>query len=235
MPASEEEKMGAALKQCGMSLKRLESFGYRFDLRIRSAGEMNEPFIFEGSPDPSKVSILEVPLVDTPVVVSQELVDNSPPARAREEALELAGQVRDIFNLWVNVTGRNAKTCKLTNERQAKIKARLRQYSYDDVRDAVAGVMKSEFHLQHKQTELTLILRDGTHLEKFRDLARAGVLDSRRMDSIGQRREPGDTTLTLGVPHNPVVDAAQDHEFQPIDFSKLNEEFAARKAPQQES
>ena len=66
---------------------------------------------------------------------------------------------------------------KATPERIAKIKARLADgYSPDEIRRAIDGAATSEFHMGKNDAgkeycDLTLICRNGSKLEEFRDMA----------------------------------------------------------------
>lgn len=86
--------------------------------------------------------------------------------------------VREVFTAWVESTGRDKSRTKLTAERVRCIKARMKDgYDLNDLIDAVRGWKRSPFHRgenERKVTydDLTFLLRDGTHVEKFRNLER---------------------------------------------------------------
>lgn len=87
-----------------------------------------------------------------------------------------ADDVRSVFETWRECTSRTAQT-KLTPERERKIRAALKSYPLADVLDAVQGWQRSSFHCGENDTstvynDLTLLLRNGEKIERFRDLQR---------------------------------------------------------------
>jgi len=108
-----------------------------------------------------------VPRPEVPTLFGLEAV----PRRMEEE-------VRAVFEEWVRVTKRTGRTL-LDDKRRNLIGAALRDYSLEDCLDAVRGWRRSEFHCgenpgQKVHNDLQLLLRDAEHLERFRDLERAG-------------------------------------------------------------
>jgi hypothetical protein len=95
--------------------------------------------------------------------------------------------VATVFRASAEATGRNGRT-KLTTEKRRVIQARLRDYPLEDVVDAVVGIMCDPWHVEHGVTELKDALRDGTHLERFRDLKR-GLIAPPREDMGPVERE----------------------------------------------
>lgn len=69
---------------------------------------------------------------------------------------------------------------KLTDQRKRKIQARLKEgYTEQDLCDAIDGIEYSAHHRGENDEgrvwdELTLICRDGAHVEMLRDLKRSG-------------------------------------------------------------
>ena len=76
-----------------------------------------------------------------------------------------------VFSAWKDAGGLNGRA-KLTEDRRRKIRARLREFPVGDVVDAAAGIWDSAWHVEQGQTDLALALRDGAHLERFRDTHR---------------------------------------------------------------
>lgn len=95
-------------------------------------------------------------------------------SRANKDTLVL------VFAAWCESTGRDSSRTKLTRAREAKIAARLAEgYSVDDLVAAVRGVALSPFHMgendrRQKYDDIVTVLRDGSQVEKFRDLFLAG-------------------------------------------------------------
>lgn len=96
--------------------------------------------------------------------------------RSEGAAGKHAVDVKLVFDKWVVEMGRDPQRTKLTGDRHAKILARLREgYSRDELIVAVMNVAQSAFHRgdNERQTaydDITLICRDGAHLERFRDM-----------------------------------------------------------------
>lgn len=78
---------------------------------------------------------------------------------------------RTVFAAWVGSTGRS--DCKLTEGRRAKIRARSREgYPLADLVDAVRGWKHDPWPERPRNNDITQLLRDGSQVEKFRDLER---------------------------------------------------------------
>ena len=87
-------------------------------------------------------------------------------------------RVRQVFDVWMEATGKTSTT-KLDSRRRRKIEQALALYPIQDVLDAAVGWKNSPFHRGENEAgriynELDLLLRDGAHIEQFRDLARNG-------------------------------------------------------------
>lgn len=96
--------------------------------------------------------------------------------------------VRAVFEHWKVKMQKHGRV-RLTEERRVKIQARLKDgYSVDDIKRAVDGCANSDFHMargnyrgQRRYDDLTLILRNGSRLEGFRDNADGdGATDLRK-------------------------------------------------------
>lgn len=95
-----------------------------------------------------------------------------------------------VFDAWRESTGKHR--AQLDDKRLRRIKAALRSYPLPDVLDAVRGWANSPHHRGENDTgtvynELTLLLRDAEHIERFRDLWRAGPANA----------PPGKATLRM--------------------------------------
>lgn len=84
----------------------------------------------------------------------------------------------DVFDLWVQVTGRDPLRTKFTPDRRRKVQQRLAEgFDFDELMDAVRGVTLSAFHMgdnaqNQRYDDLRIVMRDGAQVEKFRDLWR---------------------------------------------------------------
>lgn len=80
-----------------------------------------------------------------------------------------------IFNYWLCAM-RKGPTTKFTQERKRAIANRLKEeYSVEDIKLAIHNCSRSDFHMgQNEQgkmyNDLTLICRNGSKLESFRDM-----------------------------------------------------------------
>lgn len=95
------------------------------------------------------------------------------------EPVELTNNVNVVFDAWVEATGKDKKRTKLDASRRRRIEWALNNYPVEDVLDAVRGWRNSSFHAgQNKDgrvyNDLTLLLRDASKLEMFRDCERSG-------------------------------------------------------------
>ena len=83
---------------------------------------------------------------------------------------------RRIFDAWVSATERDENRVALNTVRRSKIVARLNEgYTEDDLIAAVNGVTLSSWHMgdnpgRKRYDDLPTVLRDGSQVEKFRDL-----------------------------------------------------------------
>jgi hypothetical protein len=108
-----------------------------------------------------------------------EYTDAPPITKQKENPQEQnADHIRQVFDVWVDATGKTANT-KLDRNRKQKIAGALAMYPLQDVLDAVVGWKNDPFYCgqndRGKQyNSLDLLLRDAEHIEKFRDLARTG-------------------------------------------------------------
>lgn len=78
--------------------------------------------------------------------------------------------VREVFEYWQ--TTFNHHDALLDSKRQSKIKARLKEkFTVEKLKTAIDGVKNSPWHIENKQDELCIILRDAPQVEKFLGLA----------------------------------------------------------------
>ena len=103
---------------------------------------------------------------------------NVEPARLDEARERLrAEDVQQVFDEWITSTGKTNRTV-LDEKRRRVIRKALKAYPLDDVLDAVRGWKLSPHHRGDNATatvynDLGLLLRDGEHIERFRDLQRS--------------------------------------------------------------
>lgn len=82
--------------------------------------------------------------------------------------------VKQIFDYWVQKSGRDPARTLLTEKRKTKIRARLKDgYTVERIQRAIDGCLASDFHVRNGHTDIELICREGTNLEGFE--IKAGV------------------------------------------------------------
>lgn len=113
--------------------------------------------------------------------------------KGREESSGEPPRVQEVFDHWRSVMGKTDAT-KLDERRAARIRWALANYPIEDVLAAVDGCAASPYHMGQNQDrrrydDITLILRDASKLEGFRDAARSAVA---RKPACGQWTDGGD-------------------------------------------
>lgn len=84
---------------------------------------------------------------------------------------EAEKSVREVFDFWVKTFAK--RRALFTEQRKRAIRARLREgYRAQDLKDAIAGALQSEFHIQNGFTDVQTILRNPVtvdrHLARYR-------------------------------------------------------------------
>lgn len=103
-----------------------------------------------------------------PLTNNQEpLTNNHKPVNNDSEQVQL------LFEFWQKVM--NKSNVKLSAGRKSKITARLKDYSFDEISQAIENCSKSKFHMgmndNNKQyNDIELICRNCEKLESFRDM-----------------------------------------------------------------
>ncbi|HEX9992494.1 MAG TPA: hypothetical protein VGB14_06180 [Acidimicrobiales bacterium] len=174
----------AALAAKGLII-RYEVDGRRY-LAVRSWCEFQHP-------QKRRPSKLPAPSATTPVLVREqsspvvevgdgdgegEGVTPLPPPSVNERASRAASPpatVTAVFDAWRDATGHHRAV--LDSKRTATILKALRLYPLEDVLDAVKGWRhdphnRGENDRGRPYNDITLLLRDAEHIERFRDLER---------------------------------------------------------------
>ena len=129
------------------------------------------------------------------------------------------GAVGQVFDTWVASTGHTG--CKLDEPRRRKITARLAEYPLEDVLDAVRGWERDPWEDRRKHNEITILLRDNAHLEKFRDLWRQAAppkiepQSTGEIDRLVEMQRQLDANPDPEVPNVLAAIAARMHHFDP--------------------
>lgn len=85
-------------------------------------------------------------------------------------------EVQQVFAAWLEASGKTSRTLLDAKRKRVIVKA-LSSYPLDEVLAAVRGWRNSTFHNGTEgkvHNDLGLLLRDAEHIERFRDLERAG-------------------------------------------------------------
>jgi hypothetical protein len=131
----------------------------------------------------------------TPSPTNAELTrttkEQEPTERERETQLR-SDHVSQVFNLWLTSTSRDMTRTKLDSKRRARIEWALKNYTLEDVLDAVQGWQNSPFHAGRNEqnkiyNDLTLILRDADRLEHFRDAFRSTTKNTENVPKTWHR------------------------------------------------
>lgn len=87
-------------------------------------------------------------------------------------------QVQAIFDYWVETVRTSSKGLKprLDSKRENRIVQALKLYTPEELKLAIDGVLKSDFHMGNnnrgkKYDDIELILRNAENIEKFAALA----------------------------------------------------------------
>jgi hypothetical protein len=106
-------------------------------------------------------------------------------------------QAKEVFEYWLLVMKKTG--AKFTPEREGRITSRLKQgYSVEEIKQAIDGCKASPFHMgenagNKKYNEIELICRNGTYVEKFKELAPKKI--------IRQQNNPVQVKKEYGFPN----------------------------------
>jgi hypothetical protein len=95
-------------------------------------------------------------------------------ARKRVSLPNASAPVERVFEHWVFMLGKNPKRCALGPDRRKVISRALGLYDEDTLLLAIEGCAASAWHRGENDrggeyTDITLILRDEAHIERFAD------------------------------------------------------------------
>lgn len=94
-----------------------------------------------------------------------------------DQASRAPSPTQQVFDAWVEATGKRKGATKLTDERRRLIRKALKTYPVDDLVDAVRGWKHSPHHRGENDrhqvyNDIELLLRNAKQIETFRDLER---------------------------------------------------------------
>src|SRR5215510_14861496 len=194
-PLQNDNQVTAALK----ALEELPPTRLAWDLRQlaeqfcqRLAKRLPEGFGEPPTPSPAPTPTPEDPYVEPEPKPSPAVA--SPPARPRTVE-------RVVFEAWQEATGKHR--AKLDDKRRRVIQRALAAFPLEDVLDAVRGWQFDTWTERPRFNDLGQLLKDADHIEKLRDLWRAGpqavpgrnaqrsIGTYQQMKAYGQQREGG--------------------------------------------
>lgn len=117
----------------------------------------------------------ENPNVENPNVGFQNVLERTDLKERTDLVIkDISSNAQQIFNHWIAVMGKPA-TVKFTEQRKSCVKSRLKNYSVEEIKQAITNCAKSAFHMGQNDggkvyDDLTLICRNDTKLEQFRDM-----------------------------------------------------------------
>lgn len=124
------------------------------------------------------------PLPANPTQVNTDLQENTEKSEKTEKDIPEIGRsaaVNDVYTHWQKVMGKQRS--KLDNNRRGLIERALKNYSADDLKQAIDGCAASPFHMgqnrdKKKYNGLELILRNSEKIEGFRDNCGRHIADT---------------------------------------------------------
>lgn len=132
-------------------------------------------YTFYESPTPAT----DEPTTENPVQVNTQQLSKHPindlKNKENSKAVGKSSQIQEVYEFWKTTMALNGST-KLTTEREAKIKARLKDYSIERIKSAIIGCSLSPYHQGKNDTgtkylDIELICRTGSKLEAFEAIA----------------------------------------------------------------
>jgi hypothetical protein len=130
-------------------------------------------------------------------------------------------EVETVFSAYLDGWRRTvggSREPALDSKRRKLIRARLKDFSVEDLCRAAAGIWQSSWHVENRQTSFELALRDTAHVEKFLETepaVAASDFEWTEPPEIPTEDPPG----TVYVP-------------PPAEFLAALDEFSGKRAPQ---
>lgn len=152
-----------------------------------------------------------------------KLIHSTPQdARKRVSLPNTSAAVERVFAHWVFMLGKNPKRCALGPDRRKVISRALALYDEDAVLLAIEGCAASAWHRGENDrggeyTDLTLILRDEAHIERFAD---EGEALRTRLDQEQTRQAPA-ANEAVAAWVDPAVVAEQKRKLRDLAFSLI--------------
>jgi uncharacterized protein YdaU (DUF1376 family) len=111
-----------------------------------------------------------------PLTINQEPLTINQELSVKEKDLSPkvdVSLINEIFNHWVFIMNKGSRT-SLTTLRKTKISARLKDgYPVHEIKQAIDNVAKDSFLVEGGHTDIEMICRSDTNLEKYRDAVKS--------------------------------------------------------------
>lgn len=102
---------------------------------------------------------------------------------------ESSKSIREVFDFWASVFRKKRAVC--SEHRASKVRARLREgYSVQDLKNAIVGASRSEYHVQNGYTDLATILRTPMTVDRHLALFRGEIRSTHAMGSESFSEKP---------------------------------------------
>ncbi|EPX3860864.1 hypothetical protein ACWY7A_000032 [Acinetobacter baumannii] len=96
---------------------------------------------------------------------------NGEPVPAEKPRENFKDEIHEVFEFWKVTFNKNTRTV-LDNKRKTKIQARLKEgYTVEDIKLAITNCSKSEYHVQGGYTDIELICREASKLDRFIEMS----------------------------------------------------------------
>ena len=106
---------------------------------------------------------------DSLILIPESLILNPLILTPQSSKPDYDMDIKDVFEYWAQVMCKSNRT-SLTTSRKAKITARLKDgYPVHEIKQAIDNVAKDSFLVAGGHTDIEMICRSDTNLEKYRD------------------------------------------------------------------
>lgn len=97
--------------------------------------------------------------------------NHKPITNIKKNMSDKSDESREIFDFWLDVMGKTGRTA-FSQDRKTPVQSRLKDgYSVEEIKQAILNCSKSEYHMTNGYNDLTLICRNASKLESFRDMS----------------------------------------------------------------
>lgn len=98
---------------------------------------------------------------NTNVTEDLETCDESVTQNRIDKSREEKNRIEEIYNYYIEVSKKNSNQYKLSDKRKDKIKARLKDFSVEDLKKAIDNRFMSDYHVEHGYIDLANHIMDS--------------------------------------------------------------------------